>query len=542
MTNDAPPAWAWWTVFFGSWVLLCGPLLVVTVPPLADYPNHMVRMDIIAELARNPGLARMFQLHWGIIPDLAIDAFMPFVVGVLPLAIAGRLLLALILLLEVAGATACAAALHGGRTWWSLGVGLVAYNMGFMLGFLNFSLSLGAAMGLAACWIWLRPRTPAPVTAAMGFAAGAVLFFGHLLGLFFFLALIGSFEASRLWASLRCASLRHPRPPGRGKLRSLLACWPVAVAALPFALLYPLTGLAGAAEPTVWLSLHERLTQGMAAFTNYNLVLDVATTALVIGCIVLGAIRRRIRIAPGAVLAVVLVFGLYAAMPNAVKGTAFVVMRFAVMLGFLAFIAFRVEMTGRTSVVFITALAVVLTARMAVVGATWWDYRTDVADTGALLAKVSEGDRIAQVNTFDSDEKYLAGAPAAWRLSNGQSISSQLMVFAVTERLAFWPHVFANPSQQPIAYRPPFEAIRASGRSLPTYADLVARRAAGNPPAANRFCAFDLVVIGGIWAEPQPATLAPDWLQLIELNRSRALYRVRAPRSCLPAPQGIPHP
>ena len=111
---------AWWATAVGAYVLLCLPLLLVDVPPLTDFPNHMARMDILAQLGHEPFLTQVYHARWKVIPNLAIDSFMPWLVTVLPVYVAGRLLLALILLLDLAGVAACAAALHGRRTWWSL--------------------------------------------------------------------------------------------------------------------------------------------------------------------------------------------------------------------------------------------------------------------------------------------------------------------------------------------------------------------------------------------------------------------------------------
>jgi len=111
MGDEAHPEWLWWTGFIASSALLCVPLLLVDVPPLLDYPNHIARMEIMANIGLSPDLQRMFAVHWAIIPDLAIDAFMPWVVSMLPAHIAGRILLALILLLDVVGA---------GPPWWAI--------------------------------------------------------------------------------------------------------------------------------------------------------------------------------------------------------------------------------------------------------------------------------------------------------------------------------------------------------------------------------------------------------------------------------------
>src|SRR5271170_4992825 len=74
-TSASAPAWR--ATFVGAFVLLCLPLLVVDVPPLTDYANHMARVDILAHLGDDPFLSQVYKTKWEIIPDLAIDSFMP---------------------------------------------------------------------------------------------------------------------------------------------------------------------------------------------------------------------------------------------------------------------------------------------------------------------------------------------------------------------------------------------------------------------------------------------------------------------------------
>ena len=80
--------------------------------------------------------------HWSIIPNLALDLIAPPLIQVLPVHVVGRLLIAAAVLLPVLGTIAYNTAL-GGR-WWSLGVGLVAYDGCLLDGFLNFEIALGS--------------------------------------------------------------------------------------------------------------------------------------------------------------------------------------------------------------------------------------------------------------------------------------------------------------------------------------------------------------------------------------------------------------
>jgi hypothetical protein len=499
-----------------AWLALCLPLLVVDVPPLGDYPNHLARAFVLAHLG-DPAFAPVYMSNWSIIPDLAIDSFMPWLVTVLPVHVAGRLLLALILGLELLGATACAAALHGGRTWWSLAAALVAYQYALLQGFLNFDLTLAAAMLLAAGWMALRPRRPWGA-ALFGAASAALLFFGHLMGLVFFGLLIGSYEAACL--------LPLPLEEGWGEgARRLAARWPLLAAAVPPAILYPLSGLHGAGGLTAWLPWRWRMMESVAAVTNYVWWLDVLTAVVMVGFLAACAAAGRLRVAPGGVVALVLLAVLFPAMPNDLKGTSLVAVRLAVMLGFVAVIAVRTVLPSRLAGLVFCAFAALFAVRIAVVAVAWWGYRTDVADIRALIARIQPGERVTQldIDRFDVPD-YYDRAPMAWRMSDGLWTEPHLMALVVIERRAFWTNLFVNPDQQPLLFRPDYQALANSGHDLPAYADLVRRRAAGDPPGANPFCRFDWIVVQGTWAEPHPETLSPDWLAFVAGNRTAALF------------------
>lgn len=522
---------AWWLALVAAWLALCLPLMLVDLPPLTDYPNHLARMIILSRLGDDPWFASFYQTGWGIIPDLAIDAFMPTLVALVPPLVAGKLLLAGILLLDVAGAAVYAATVHGRRSWWALGSALAGHNIAFMMGFLNFDVALGLAMLLAAGWIRLRRRYHG-WTAAFGMAAATILFFCHLMGLFFFFVLVGSFEAWIIWLSMRQTGWRTA--PSR---RVLAATWPLAATSLPAAVLYPFSGLSATSGNAYFLPAHAKLVQIIGPFVNYDFTLDLITCCAVWGLLLACLVTRRLAVAPGAAVAVAIVAGLYAVLPIDYKESSFLDTRLSVMLGFLAFTAFRPRLSGFLAAVVGIAVAALLCVRVATVSRAWEEWQTDTDNMRVLAARVQPGDRIIQFSAEpDHVSDYWGRLPMPWRLSTNVKTEYHMPGYFFVERSAHWPYLFANPNQQPIRLRQPYVDLGYAADDVPGHADLSKRRENGNPAAPNPYCAFDIVVLMGAWAEPDPATLAPDWLEFVEANRTAALYRVRAPHSCAPPP------
>lgn len=162
--------------------MLVLPIWVVAFPPLLDYPNHLARAFILTRLHDSQySFQQYFRSDWGAYPYLGMDAAMAVLARIFPIETAGRVFLSL-----------CVLALPA-ATWfflheaqpeseaaflWSL---LIAYNVFFLEGFLNFDLSIAA--GLAALGFWLRwlgkPNFGRWIAALVAFTAS---YFTHLLG------------------------------------------------------------------------------------------------------------------------------------------------------------------------------------------------------------------------------------------------------------------------------------------------------------------------------------------------------------------------
>ena len=123
--------------------MLLAPVWTAAFPPLLDYPNHLARAFVLSHL-NDPNFAfqNFYRSDWGAYPYLGMDASLAVLVRLFPIETAGRVFLSL-----------CALALPGAvwfflrqaqpeaeaASFWPL---LIAYNVFFLEGFLNFDLSL----------------------------------------------------------------------------------------------------------------------------------------------------------------------------------------------------------------------------------------------------------------------------------------------------------------------------------------------------------------------------------------------------------------
>lgn len=162
--------------------MLLAPIWTVPFPPLLDYPNHLARAFVLAHVNdAHFSFRNFYRADWGAYPYLGMDASLAVLGRVFPIETAGRVYLSL-----------CALALPGAAWFflrhaqpksdsaflWTL---LIAYNVFFLEGFLNFDLSI--AVGFVALGLWLRwLAAPSRGRWIAALAAFTALYFTHLIG------------------------------------------------------------------------------------------------------------------------------------------------------------------------------------------------------------------------------------------------------------------------------------------------------------------------------------------------------------------------
>ncbi len=159
--------------------LALAPVLLFPLPPLADYPNHLARMHVIATMGTDPDLARYYEIHWQIIPNLVMDIVVPLLARVMDIYHAGQAFTVVCVLMVATGVFALNRALFGG---WPV-IGLAAlpllYNHIFLIGLINYWFGVGLALWALAAWVALRERPwPWRLLVSTLFAVG--LFFSHI--------------------------------------------------------------------------------------------------------------------------------------------------------------------------------------------------------------------------------------------------------------------------------------------------------------------------------------------------------------------------
>jgi hypothetical protein len=510
--GKARPTWAWLAVSLAGTSALLAPFALVDVPPVLDYPNHLARFFILAH-PDDPILSRMYAVHWAVIPNIGMDLVAQALLRVMPIYPVGSLILALSLLSPIVGVLIYARAAFGRWTWWSLGAGVLAYNGIFFMGFMNFLLSLGVALAGAAAWRVMRRRGLEIRAAVAGAAVGLLAFFCHLFGFAFFALLIAAQEAEALWLMRGGGQQTLTRA---GRVSVLLAA-----ALAPALLLYVVTrrsALSG--DLLVWrwrAKLVEWLTPGMI----YDQATTIVTMAVLTALAVL--VWRGSQRAGGATWSMAALAMLYVAAPFAIAGGTYVDTRLPLMVALLLFAGVLPRLSSRMGQAAAAGLTLLAVARVAVVAANWHGHAQDLADLRSGLASVRPGARILPAQT-----DFPAGAPpsAGRELPNFSRTDDNLAAIAVIERRAFWPLQFADPTQQPMVVRAPYDGLTQALSSPTQWSDL--ETYPPNPAAlvrhryiANWRSRFDDVLVAGA-----PPARTPPGLTLLHAGAAVSLYRI----------------
>ena len=430
----AHPRGLFGVVFVVFMMLALGPLLLASPLPLGDYANHMARLHIVANLHQSEALARYYEIHWSVIPNLASDILVPvamrlFGAGVEP---ASMLFVATSLVLIASGAVVLNRVLFGHWSYLSLGVFLLLYNRHFLWGFMNYTFAIGVMLWLMAAWVHVRETGHWGLRLLFGVPA-TVLFFCHLFPLGVYGLFVMAYEGGRWW--------RNRQVPGAATrcVGDMALAGIQLLPALGLLLASPTTGRAGDIVPG---SLVNKALGLLDVFNNYNTPLDIATWLLVLAALAAGLARRAFRLHPSMVLPLVVLTVFYLVLPNGLFSSGGADRRLTAVIGVVVAASLGgLTLPRRQLQLGLLALACLFTVRMGVIGWNWVRADSIYAHHRAAMDKIERGARVAT----------LMSAPTfPWLLNPPIDHISTLLV---VHKDAFVNGLFAEPGAQVVTPR-----------------------------------------------------------------------------------------
>jgi len=427
------------------------PIAAVAIMPLDDYLNHLARMYVLARYDDVPALHKFFEIRWAALPNLAMEMFIVPLAKLMPVALAGKLYLGLSFAALIGGVVLVNRALSGAWSAWPAAAFLLLYNDTFLFGFQSYIMSVGVALLLFALWIHWRDRGAALRLAAFG--VGAVfLYFCHLTGFGIYGVLIGGYELSRAWAGRR----------ERGLV--VLSDWLVTAAqfVVPIVLFVFFSPTADAAGRSSFHNFldkwhyFQKATLLFDVFRNYVMTLDQATFALVVVAVAAGLATRRLRFVPHGALPFLALAAVFAVIPKLLFSSDYVDDRVAVAVAFVFVATTRLDRMGAPGRrIVVGAIAALFVVRIAAITVTWQDYNRDYAAYLAVLDRMPEGQALAGVVAYEGTS-WQRRRPPLYHFLNQATIT----------RHAFYPTIFAQRAQQPMALKPPYDAIGEDQKAL----------------------------------------------------------------------------
>lgn len=419
------------------------PLALVEIPALVDYPNHLARMHVLASLEGSPELAAIYAADWAVLPNLAMDAVVPWLAGLMGVTAAGKLFIAATMIAIVGGTLALQRAVQGRIGLASLAVYLLLFNYILGLGFLNYLLGVGLALLLLAVWIASEGRRPW-ARLVLGALGAVLLFFCHLAAFATYALCVAGYELWR-W---------HGRRP-----RSFAALVRRAVFAgsqcLPAAALFLAASPTSRAELEILYELPQKLIAPLAPTLFYAEPFDFALGLAVLGLLAVSRMCGAWRLEPalalpaaGLALSVLLV-------PTWALGNWANDIRLTVPLALLLVAGCRPRPLGRRSAAVLgLAGLVVFGVRMAGVSQDWRAFDRLYGEMRTAAAELEPGARV--LPAVDDWSKARDVAPTDYH-----RLFYHMPALLVLDRPVFVPTLFTAAGRQPLSVRDAYRAIDA---------------------------------------------------------------------------------
>jgi hypothetical protein len=434
----------WWQSWW-FWALLAlvstVPFLLSPLPPLSDLFSHMGRYHVMLDQGKSPLLARYYEFHWGLLPNLGQDLLMvPF--GRVFGAERGALILsALIPPAMVLGFRALSKAAHGSVQPMALLALPFSYSFTFLYGFMNYHTGLIVLLWTMVAWYRSAGWSPALRYGVLVLLA-AIAWVCHLSAWALIVVAVAAFEFS---AAFELYGWQLMRTLPRAALRTLPLLLPALLTlAKPH---FEAAAVAAAGSGgSMWNLGAFKLKFFWILFPLRDELapLDLASLA-VIGLIpVLLLFLGKLRLDRGLILFAAGVFALFWILPTALMNGFYADLRLLPVAWFAALLACRSPAEGRDRgwiAIFATALFLV---RIGFTTHGWIDRGNELTKELHAIDQMPQGARIEVI------------APLRMCKSWANEGYSHLPSLAIIRRNAFANSEWDIPGQQlmqPIAAR-----------------------------------------------------------------------------------------
>jgi hypothetical protein len=442
--------------------IVVAPVLSVRVPGLGDYLNHLARIHILTTIGSSPALQRYYDPHWHLVPYYGMDLPVAFLARFMDIYAAGRIFVAVCVIMPVAAAAALHYAAYGRVGIVPAFAFLLSYNFVLSNGFLNYLFAVGLAVILFALWVaafgWPRWRR------AVVFAfATPLLYLLHPLAFLAYGILLAGFELGRSVKARGC--------PWPAVIADLAAAALQAVPVVILALGLGASGMVASNGVTIFGSLSSKINALLNPMRFPGSPLVMASTVLLpLGGLML--LRRNIRLAPRLAPALLALVIAACCMPSVLFGVWGADFRLTLVAAIvLAGIAAPVpHLERRKAVAILGAAACIVAIRSADAFVTLLRFDAQVSQIAQLVARLPLGSRLLVVDgPMDAAGRVV---PAV--------LTGHIGMVAAIDRDAFVPFLFTGVT--PLQIRPEYRDYVSSDAAPVTLEQLRASAEITAPP------------------------------------------------------------
>lgn len=407
------------------------PLLAVTVPPLVDYPNHLARAHVLSAIDETPVLQDSYTAQRHISTNMPMSILVPAMAKVMDIYDAGRVFIAMSILLVVAGLIALRKAVNKEIGVWPAVAFLFLYNHILFWGFLNYYFGAGLFLLGFAAWIGLRERQTW-LRFGVFVVVSAILYFCHIFALGMYALSVFGYE---IW--------RFREAPATDRA-SLIRSWAVTFGQFaPISLLFigwtnNFVSAPGKHE-TLWRASSKVISVFSPTLFNGNII-DIVTLFAVLAALYWCLRSRHVSFAPALRWPLALLTVAALLMPTELLGVWGTDFRIPPFLAMLLVAGFRFERDIRRHVRVVVGIAVALFAwRVGDVSYEWHARDIQVRELRTALQNVRQGARVLFVQDPQDTplELPLYGQQSYWHIGS----------LSVIDRAAFLPSLFTGHTQ-----------------------------------------------------------------------------------------------
>lgn len=483
------------------------PTLLVPIPAMGDYVNHLARMYLLSEMGTanaNP----YYQAAWAFYPNLAMDLLVPQMARLLGVENASRLFVLFSQISIVGGALALEWVVKRRVHLAGFAALMFLYCLPFSWGFVNFECGLGIALCGIAAYLTVAEQ-PAPARFVVNAAFVVLLLAAHFFSLGVYGATLGFYE---LWRAFD-----RDCPPRDVALRLVTLAIP------PLGLLVIMQLAAGAVgnEGTFW-SFDHKLLWPFFIMNGYSMAVSGASAIVLMAALYVAARSDMLKLAPVGIWIATGFALLYLAIPSRLFNTAFADIRVlpAIALILPAFCSLSLPSRRWTMAALVTASGITL-ANLGVVLDVWLSYRSEYSAVIASFQHIDHGSKILIGTSAESEDppfRDLTRFPVYYAPT-----------LAVHDANAFVANVFTETGKQPIQPRAEVRHL-AIPNGGPVPIRLLRAIAGGQTTASDDvgvvrtwYRDYDYLYLVGS-AMPNPL---PELLEELDKSGRFALYRIR---------------